>query len=78
VIEDREGPNGKEAFWLRIGAAWAHKDGKGFNLQLSALPANGGRIVLREFADDEASDEEGRNAAPQNKGRAESKAAKAR
>jgi hypothetical protein len=77
VVEDREGPNGKEAFWLRIGSAWAHKDGKGFNLQLSALPANGGRIVLRELTGDEAPDEEDEKAPPSNKGRAESKAAKA-
>jgi hypothetical protein len=53
VVEDREGANGKEAYWLRIGSAWAHKDGKGFNLQLAALPANGGRIVLREVAGEE-------------------------
>jgi hypothetical protein len=53
VVEDREGGNGKEAFWLPIGAAWPHKDGKGFNLQLSALPANGGRIVLREVVGEE-------------------------
>jgi hypothetical protein len=53
VVEDREGANGKEAYWLKIGSAWPHKDGKGFNLQLSALPANGGRIVLRELAGEE-------------------------
>jgi hypothetical protein len=28
-------------------AAWAHKDGHGFNVTLDALPVNG-RIVLRE------------------------------
>jgi hypothetical protein len=53
VVEDREGANGKEAYWLKIGSAWPHKDGKGFNLQLSALPAHGGRIVLREFTEEE-------------------------
>lgn len=53
VVEDREGANGKEAYWLPIGAAWPHKDRKGFNLQLSALPASGGRIVLREVAGEE-------------------------
>jgi hypothetical protein len=57
VVEDRGGADGKEAFWTRIGSAWPHKDGKGFNLQLSALPASGGRIVLREFTDDEAAGE---------------------
>ncbi|AWO92415.1 hypothetical protein [Bradyrhizobium diazoefficiens] len=36
-----------EAFWTRIGAAWPHKDGKGFNIQLNSLPLNG-RLVIRE------------------------------
>jgi hypothetical protein len=36
----------QEPFWLRIGAAWAHKDGSGYNVTLDALPHNG-RIVLR-------------------------------
>ncbi len=37
---------GKDAFWTKIGAAWPHEDGKGFNLQLVALPLNG-RVALR-------------------------------
>jgi hypothetical protein len=78
VVEDREGANGKETYWLKIGSAWPHKDGKGFNLQLAALPANGGRIVLREFTDDEAPGEEAQKAAPANKGRQGSSAAKPR
>ena len=39
--------DGKEAFWTKIGAAWPHEDGKGFNLQLNAMPFTG-RIALRE------------------------------
>jgi hypothetical protein len=77
VVESRESANGKEAFWLPIGSAWPHKDGKGFNLQLSALPANGGRIVLREFTDDDAAGGK-ESPAPASKGRAGSPAAKAR
>ncbi len=42
-VRDREG---HKAFWTRIGTAWAHADGKGFNIQLEALPLDG-RIVLR-------------------------------
>ncbi|MBB3938086.1 hypothetical protein [Aureimonas phyllosphaerae] len=38
---------GDNAFWTRIGAAWAHGDGKGFNISLSAVPLTG-RLVLRE------------------------------
>ncbi len=35
-----------KAYWTRIGAAWAHKDGKGFGLQLDSIPLDG-RITLR-------------------------------
>lgn len=42
-VRDREGQKG---FWTRIGTAWAHADGKGFNIQLEATPLDG-RIVLR-------------------------------
>ncbi len=42
-IRDREGGKG---FWTRIGSAWAHGDGKGFNIQLDVVPLDG-RITLR-------------------------------
>jgi hypothetical protein len=39
--------DGKDkGFWTRIGAAWQHKDGKGFNVQLDVVPLDG-RIQLR-------------------------------
>lgn len=38
---------GESAFWTRIGGAWAHEDGEGFNLQLSCLPLTG-RLVIRK------------------------------
>lgn len=38
--------DGPQAFWTRIGCAWAHQDGEGFNIQLTAVPVSG-RIVLR-------------------------------
>ncbi len=44
TVEDRG--EGEDPFWLKIGAAWAHKDGKGFNISLSALPPDA-RLVLR-------------------------------
>jgi hypothetical protein len=37
---------GEAARWTDIGAAWPTRDGKGFNLSLTALPING-RIVMR-------------------------------
>ena len=42
-VRDREGGKG---FFTRIGAAWQHKDGQGFNVQLDCVPLDG-RIVLR-------------------------------
>jgi len=39
---------GDKNHWDDIGAAWSHKDGKGFNLKLSYLPLNGGELVIRE------------------------------
>ncbi|MFK4411060.1 hypothetical protein ABH991_008152 [Bradyrhizobium ottawaense] len=41
---------GESAFWTKLGAAWPHDDGKGFNVELIALPVSG-RIVIRERKD---------------------------
>lgn len=46
----REGKD--KGFWTRIGAAWAHKDGKGFNVQLECVPLDGA-VQLRVVADKE-------------------------
>lgn len=48
----RDGIDAGKSYWTRIGAAWAHKDGEGINLQLDLVPANGGKIVLRFPKDD--------------------------
>jgi hypothetical protein len=37
---------GEKAYWTRIGCAWAHKDGDGFNVQIAAIPLTG-RLVIR-------------------------------
>ena len=42
-VRDRKGGN---SFWTRIGSAWAHADGKGFNIQIETVPLDG-RITLR-------------------------------
>lgn len=42
-VRDREGGPG---FWTRIGSAWTHNDGGGFNIQLDTVPLDG-RIALR-------------------------------
>ena len=42
-VRDRDG---KKSIWTRIGSAWAHADGKGFNLQVEVVPLDG-RVTLR-------------------------------
>jgi hypothetical protein len=42
-VRDREGQKG---FFKPIGAAWPHKDGNGFSIQIETVPLNG-RITLR-------------------------------
>jgi hypothetical protein len=44
-VRDRDGPSPK-SFWTRLGAAWPHADGQGFNLQIACVPLDG-RITLR-------------------------------
>ncbi len=39
-----------EGFWTRIGSAWPHQDGQGFNIQLDCVPLSG-RITLRVKSD---------------------------
>lgn len=34
-------PGTEKPFWTAIGAAWAHKDGKGFRIKLDAIPVSG-------------------------------------
>jgi len=43
-----EGEDAKSR-WQKIGAAWPHKDGDGFNLKLEYLPLNGAEMVLRKY-----------------------------
>jgi hypothetical protein len=37
-----------KSHWTEIGAAWSHRDGKGFNVKLDFLPLAGAEIVIRE------------------------------
>ena len=48
VVTKREG---QEDWWSECGAAFAHADGKGFNVLLQSLPIDG-KIVLRPPKDD--------------------------
>jgi hypothetical protein len=48
AVNERNG----ETYWTPIGAAFAHKNGDGYSIMLSALPVNG-RIVLRPGKSDD-------------------------
>jgi hypothetical protein len=64
VVEDR--PEGKDPIWTPIGSAWPHKDGNGFDVKLAALPATGGRIVIRKMARKDAAGHDARQGVPLN------------
>jgi len=58
VVEDRAEGDDREGFWTRVGSAWPHKDGKGLNVQLASGVSVSGRLVLREYTEDDAKEEE--------------------
>lgn len=47
TVREFERDGKKDSMWLKIGVAFAHKDGKGFDVVLEALPVNG-RVSIRE------------------------------
>jgi len=46
-VKDRQG---KKGIWTRIGSAWPHADGNGFNIQLDVVPLDG-RVSLRVYSE---------------------------
>jgi hypothetical protein len=46
TVREYEKDGAPESDWTRIGAAWQHKDGQGFDIQLEAFPVTG-RVTLR-------------------------------
>lgn len=47
--------DGQKSVWSKIAAAWAHKDGEGYEVRMDALPVDG-RLVLRTVKDDQHPD----------------------
>ena len=45
VVKERGGD--MKSKWIEVGAAWVHRDGKGFSLKLDAVPTTGDRIEIR-------------------------------
>jgi hypothetical protein len=46
-VRDYQKNGQKESDWNRIGVAWQHKDGDGFDIILDANPVNG-RVAVRK------------------------------
>jgi hypothetical protein len=46
-VRDYEKNGETNSDWTRVGVAWAHRDGNGFDIILEAIPVNG-RIALRK------------------------------
>ena len=42
----KEEPEKKARSWTKVGIAFPHKEGLGFNIQLKALPVNGQLVAL--------------------------------
>ena len=49
VVESRNCDD-EDDFWTQVGVAFAHKDQKGMNIVLRALPLDG-RLVLRRYSE---------------------------
>ena len=49
-----EGKDGK-GFFNKVGAAWEHKDGQGYDLRLDSIPVDG-HVTLRELRDERVQD----------------------
>jgi hypothetical protein len=65
---------GQDDFWLNLGLAFPHRDGKGFNIILQAIPFDA-KIVIREITGDDkdAEDERTRQAMRQTNDRRRSR-----
>lgn len=66
TVEEFEANSGKGTKparrWTKIGVAFPHKDGAGFNIELKALPLDGRVILLPPDADDGSDKPAGRDA----------------
>ncbi len=52
----------QKAIWTRIGAAWPHKGGNGFSIELEALPVDGRLVLTPPKADENPADAENNSA----------------
>lgn len=61
-VEEYDAGNGKKArSWTRIGAAFPHKEGPGFNIELKTIPLDGRIVLLPPDDSSDASEDSGSN-----------------
>jgi hypothetical protein len=51
VVEEFETSTGKARSWSKVGVAFPHADGIGFNIELKAVPRDGKLVVLPPSAE---------------------------
>jgi hypothetical protein len=69
IVEEYESSGGKGRNWTKIGVAFPHADGAGFNIELKAFPRDGKLVVLPPFTeerDDKAAETRAAIADPSN------------
>ena len=49
----------EKSFWTKIGSAWPHGDGEGFNLKLNGLLPMDGQIVVRPVKESKDTEQQG-------------------
>jgi hypothetical protein len=52
TVEEHESNGKTQKKWTRIGAAFPHKEGPGFSIELKAFPVDGRLVVLPPDNDD--------------------------
>ena len=67
VVEDKEEGSEEKPFWTRVGSAWPHGDGRGLNIQIASGVAVSGRLVLREYTEQDAQEDDKKNATKRKK-----------
>ena len=55
TVEEYESSGKTQKKWTRIGAAFPHKEGEGFNIELKAFPMDGRLVVLPPDPNDDRS-----------------------
>ena len=58
VVEDKEEGSEENPLWTRVGSAWRHGDGNGLNIQIAPGVAVAGRLVFREYTEQDAHEDE--------------------